>query len=175
METGIQRTSVHRIAKFDLGLTPFKLKNVERLIREDVKKRNERGKRLLRYMTLENLGKIFFTDGKVFKLQTPNNRRNGRIYGVNLNDIIEKEHSEESKFLVSVMVSVGVSKLGKASIHFVTPDAKINNAYYCNEVLSQLLPEMEQLSNGDYINKMELVHTHQKVHSLTWGSIAVSF
>ena len=149
METGMPRTSVHRIAKFDLGLTPFKLTNVERLIREDVKKRNERLKRLLCYMALENFEKIFFTDEKVFKLQTPNNRRNDRIYGVNLSDITEKEHSEESKFLVSVMVSVGVSKLGKASIHFVTPGAKINKAYYCNEVLSQLLPEMEELSNGD--------------------------
>ena len=49
------------------------------------------------------------------------------------------------------MVSASLSKLGKTSIHFITPSAKINSAYYCNEVLSQLLPEMEQLSNGDYI------------------------
>ena len=34
---------------------------------------------------------------------------------------------------------------------FFTLGAKINSAYYCNEILSQLLPEMEQLSNGDYI------------------------
>ena len=44
------------------------------------------------------------------------------------------------------MVSVGVSKVGKTSIHFVTPSAKINSAY---DVLSQVLPKMEQLSNGD--------------------------
>ena len=41
------------------------------------------------------------------------------------------------------MVSEGVSKLGKTSIRFATPGAKINSAYYCNEVLLQLLPEME--------------------------------
>ena len=49
------------------------------------------------------------------------------------------------------MVSVGVSKLGKTSIHILTPGAKMNSAYYCNEVLSQLLREMLQLSNDDYI------------------------
>ena len=49
------------------------------------------------------------------------------------------------------MVSIDVSKLGKSSIHFVTPGAKTSSAQYCNEVLWQLLPEMEQLSNGDYI------------------------
>ena len=49
------------------------------------------------------------------------------------------------------MVSAGVSKLIKTSIHFATPREKINSAYYCKKVLSQLLPEIEQLSNGDYI------------------------
>ena len=48
------------------------------------------------------------------------------------------------------MVTAGVSKLGKTFIHIVTAGAKMNSAYYCNEVLSQLLREMEQLSNGDY-------------------------
>ena len=38
METGIPRPSVHRIAKFDLDLTAFKLTNVQRLNREDKKK-----------------------------------------------------------------------------------------------------------------------------------------
>ena len=70
---------------------------------------------------------------------------------VNLSDIREKRHSEKSKFSISVMVSRSVSKLGKTSTHIITPGAKRNSAYYCNEVLSQLLREMEQLSNDDYI------------------------
>ena len=84
-------------------------------------------------------------------MQAPNNKQNDRIYVVNLSDIRKKGHSEKSKFLISVMVFAGVSKLGKTSIHIVTPGAKVNSAYYCNEVLSQLLREMEQLSNGNYI------------------------
>ena len=54
------------------------------------------------------------------------------------------------------MVSPSVSNLGKTSIHFVTPGAQINIAYYCNEVLS----EMEELSNGDYIFQQYGVCSH---------------
>ena len=142
---------VYWIEKFDLGLTPFKITNVQRLTREDKKKQNESGKRLLHYMKLANLEKIFFTNEKIFKLKAPNNKQNDRIYVVNLSDMREKGHSEKSKFPISVMVSAGVSKLGKTSIYFVTPGAKMNSAYYCNEILSQLLRGMEQLSNGNYI------------------------
>ena len=148
METGTPRASAHQTAKFDLGLTAFKLTNVQWLTREDEKKQIERGRSLLRYTTLANLEKNFFTDEKMSNLQAPNNKQNNRIYGLNLSDIRQKGHLEKRKFPVSVMVSVGVSKLGKTPIHFVTPGAEINSAYCCNEVLSKLLPEMEQLSNG---------------------------
>ena len=160
MKTGILQASVHWTAKFDLGLTPFKITKVQRLTREDEKKHTESGKRLLHYMTLANLEKALFTNEKSFKLQVPNNKQNDRIYGVNLSDIREKGHSEKSKFPVSVMVSAGVSKLGKTSIHVVTPGAKMNSAYYCNEVSSQLLREIEQLSNGDYIFKQDGARSH---------------
>ena len=45
METGIPRASVRRIAEIDLGLTHLTLTYVQRLTREDEKKRNERGKK----------------------------------------------------------------------------------------------------------------------------------
>ena len=81
METRIPRSSVHQTAKFDLGLTAFKLTNVQRLTREDEKKRIGRGKRLLLYMTLANLEKTSFTDEKIFKLHAPNNKQNVRMSG----------------------------------------------------------------------------------------------
>ena len=59
METGIPQVSVHWIEKFDLGLTPFKITNVQRLTREVEKKQTESGKRLLHYMKLANLQKNF--------------------------------------------------------------------------------------------------------------------
>ena len=41
METGIPQVSIHPIAKFDLGLTPFKLTNVQQLTRE-IKKNKQK-------------------------------------------------------------------------------------------------------------------------------------
>ena len=105
------------------------------------------------------------------KLQAPN-KQNDRIYVLNLSDIREKEHSEKSKFPVSVMVSAGVSKLRKTSIHFATSGAKISSVYYCNEDLSQLLPEMKQLSNGDYIFKQDGARSHtSKVTQIPGGAL----
>ena len=65
---------VHWIEKFGLSLTPFKITNVNRLTIEEEKKQIESGKRLLDYMKLANLEKIFFTNEKTFKLKAPNNK-----------------------------------------------------------------------------------------------------
>ena len=41
------------------------------------------------------------------------------------------------------MVSVGVSRMGKTSVVFVEPGAKLNSQYYCEKVLGQgLLPDI---------------------------------
>ena len=70
-----------------------------------------------------------------------------------------------------------VSKLEKALINFVIPVATINSSYYFNEVLSQLPSVIEQLPNvyTIYSRNMELIHTHQKLLSLTWRSTVVNF
>jgi len=45
------------------------------------------------------------------------------------------------------MVSLGVSALGRTSIHFVEPGVKVNGQYYRNTLLLQgLLPEIRKLS-----------------------------
>ena len=137
-------------------------------------KRTERGKRLLRYTTLASLEKTF-TDEKIFKLQALNNKQNNRIYVVNLSDALER-NSEKSKFAMSKMVFAGVSKLLKTSIHFLTPGTKINSSYYCNEVLSQPLPEIKQLSNGDCIFQQDAACSHTLNVMLAYlESIAVNF
>src|SRR6218665_3931841 len=53
-----------------------------------------------------------------------------------------------STFSRSVMVSVGVSALGKTDIHFIEPGAKINGAYYRDYLLSEkLLPDIREYSD----------------------------
>ena len=115
----------------------------------------------MHYITRANLERTFFTDEKIFKWQALNNKQNDKIYGVNLSNIREKRYSEKSKFPISVMVSTGVSKLGKTSIHIVSPGAKMNSGYHCNEVLPQLLREMEKLPNGDSIFQHDGACSHK--------------
>ena len=53
-------------------------------------------------------------------------------------------------FSQSVMVSLAVSKLGKTAPFVVTPKAKVNSVYYCDEVLARgLLRDIRQLSGVD--------------------------
>ena len=44
------------------------------------------------------------------------------------------------------MVSVAVSKVGKSSIFFVEPGAKINCVYYREKLLASIIPEMDRLT-----------------------------
>ena len=44
------------------------------------------------------------------------------------------------------MVSVAVSKVGKSSIFFVEPGAKVNGAYYREKLLASMIPEMDRLT-----------------------------
>ena len=50
-------------------------------------------------------------------------------------------------FSKSLMVLVGVSSLGRKSIHFVEPELKINGQYYIDVLLMEdLLPEIREFS-----------------------------
>ncbi|PGH40348.1 MAG: hypothetical protein CRN43_03535, partial [Candidatus Nephrothrix sp. EaCA] len=50
-------------------------------------------------------------------------------------------------FRKSLMVSVGVSSLGRTSIHFIEPGVKINGQYYRDVLLMEdLLPEIREFS-----------------------------
>ena len=44
------------------------------------------------------------------------------------------------------MVSVAVSKVGKSSIFFVEPGAKVNGAYYREKLLASMIREMDRLT-----------------------------
>ena len=53
---------------------------------------------------------------------------------------------ERSRFPMSLMVSVAVSKVDKSSIFFVEPGAKVNGAYYREKLLASMIPEMDRLT-----------------------------
>src|SRR6218665_3010415 len=95
---------------------------------------------------------FLFTDEKLFTIASPKNSQNDRVYaaaGTQKKDISPNRLLRtRSTFSRSVMVSVGVSALGKTDIHIIEPGVRINGAYYRNCLLSdKLLPDIREYSD----------------------------
>ena len=92
----------------------------------------------------------FFSDEKIFKVTLLLNVQNDRTYAPSAykKSTIENKrlYVERSGFPMSLMVSVAVSKVGKLSIFFVEPGAKVNSAYYREKLLASMIPEMDRLT-----------------------------
>src|SRR6218665_2386110 len=70
----------------------------------------------------------------------------------NLNRLIRQILKGRKHFTQSVMVSVAVSNLGKTAPFLVTPKAKVNSVYYCDEVLGRgLLPDIRLKSGNNFV------------------------
>src|SRR6218665_3101396 len=98
------------------------------------------------------------TDDKVSKLQIKRDVTPARL-------LKGRKH-----FSQSVMLSVAVSKLGKSAPFFVAPKAKVDSAYYCDEVLARgLLPDIRQLSGAnDYIFQQDGAPSHRSRHTVSY-------
>ena len=75
---GISQSSVSRICRQSLGLTAFRKTRFQDLSDADKLKRVIREKRLLRFLTVANVNKNFFTE-KLFKLNQTWNTQNDRV------------------------------------------------------------------------------------------------
>ena len=130
----IPRTSIRRIIAEDLKLQPFKKIKGQRIDSWTKEKRIERCPNLIRVFTKQVLETAFFSDEKIFKVTQLLNVRNDRTYAPSAYKKSTTENKrlyvERSGFPMSLMVSVAVSKVGKSSIFFVEPGAKVNGAYY---------------------------------------------
>jgi inhibitor of nuclear factor kappa-B kinase subunit alpha len=171
--TGISRSTVRRIAKHDLNLKVYRRREVQKLSDADSTKRFAACKRLKQRMTDEKIDRTWFTDEKIFTVQTPTNTQNDRVYA-NVRfkrDVTPARLLKGRKhFSQSVMVSLAVSKLGKTAPFFVTPKAKVNSVYYCDEVLAQgLLPDIRQLSGVDgYVFQQDGAPAHRSRHTVAY-------
>jgi hypothetical protein len=123
-------------------------------------------------MTQDKIDKTWFSDEKIFTVQTPTNTQNDRVYAnVNLKrDVTPARLLKGRKhFSQSVMVSVAVSKQGKTTPFFVTPNAKINSVYYCDEVLGRgLLPDIRVKSVNDFIFQQDGAPAHRSRHTVEY-------
>ena len=71
-------------------------------------------------------------------------------------------------FSETVMVSVGVSKLGCTDLFFVESGVTINGAYYCDVLLTQnLLPVIRQISGNEFLFQQDSAPAHVLVRQLS--------
>ena len=79
-------------------------------------------------------------------------------------------------FSRSVMVSVGISKLGLTDLMFVDPEVKINGGYYCDILLSQqLLLVVCDVSGDFFIFQQDSAPAHQARENVRFLEHPLSF
>ena len=146
----IPRISIRRIIAENLKLQPFNKIKGQQIETRTKRKRIERYPNLLRVFTKQPLKTTIFSDEKIFKMTQLLNVQNDRTYAPSAykkSTIKNKRlYVERSGFPMSRMVSVAISKVGKSSIFFVEPGAKVNGAYYREKLLASMIPEMDRLT-----------------------------
>jgi hypothetical protein len=150
-QTGISLTSVNRIIKNDLRLKCLKKRRAHELTEANKNARRDRCRQLLKRYPAFMVNFIWFADEKIFTVATPSNSQNDRLYApvaVRKKDVAaDRLLRTRPTFSQSVMVSVGVSALGRTSLHFVDPVGKVNDQYYRDVLLTRdLLPDIKQYS-----------------------------
>jgi transposase len=165
-EIGIPRSSVFRIIHEDLSLKCLKKRRAQELTESNRAVRLQRAKRLLKMYPNDKVDFIWFTDEKVFTVATPKNPQNDRLYvpaAVKKKQVAaDRLLRTRTTFSQSVMVSVGVSKLGFTDLIFVDPGVKINGSYYRDVLLSQqLLPVMRDVSGEFFIFQQDSAPAHR--------------
>ena len=151
-QVGISLSSVNRIVKKDLQLQCLKKRRAHELTEANKKARLSCCRKLLRRYNNAMSNFIWFTDEKLFTIATPSNSQNDRVYaplGVNKRDVASCRLLRcRPTFSQSLMVSVGVSALGRTDLHVVDAGVKINGQHYRDVLLTQnLLPDIRQYSD----------------------------
>src|SRR6218665_1667919 len=118
------------------------------------------------------LARTWFTDEKMFTVQTPTNSQNGRVYAnvaVKRDIALERLLKGRKLFLQSIMHSVAVSQLGKSSLVFVTPS-------YIKDYCQTLELTLVTISLFSRMDHLLIVHEKQLLFSLlTFQTLLDSF
>jgi len=168
-EIGVPKSSVLRIVHDDLSLKCVKKRRAQELTQSNRAVRLQRAKKLLQMFPDDKVDFIWFTDNKVFKVSSTRNPQNDRLYvpaaaaGIKKKQVAaERLLRTRTTFSRSVMVSVGVSKLGFTDLIFVDPGVKVNGSYYRDVLLSQkLLPVMREVSGEFFIFQQDSAPAHR--------------
>jgi len=102
---------------------------------------------------------------KIFSVAAPKTQQTNRLYVPETSRkkevAADRLLSTRSTFSQSVMVSVGVSKLGCTRLIFVDPGVKVNGQYYRDVVLPQLLTDMKNASGEYFIFQQDSAPAHR--------------
>jgi len=152
-ELNLPWTMVRRIIHNDLNLKCLKRCRAQELTIASRQARLVWARQLLKRFSVSDVSFIFFTDEKLFTVAAPSNTQNDRVYVPR--SVPKKQISSDrllrtrSTFSKSLMVSVGISKLGRTELIFVDPGVKINGQYYRDVMLAQhLLPAIHHISGN---------------------------
>ena len=168
--TDIPKSSVDRIANRDMDVQGFRKIKGQKLDKVNRIKRVARSKRLLWKLTKANIERTFFSDKKLFKLQTPMNTQNNRVYGKRgkKNEISDARlYVKRRAFPKSIMIWAAASKQGKTSVHFVEPRERINGVYYCTKILKKFIPKMRKMC-PNFIFHQDGARAHTSAYSLSF-------
>jgi hypothetical protein len=121
-ETGIGKSSVHRIIHKNLRLVCFKKIRAQELTAANKLTRLVRAKQLLKQYPASMVSFIWFTDEKLFTVAPPINLQNDRVYapvGTKKRQLsADRFLHTRSNLSKSVMVSVGINPwLHRAHFH----------------------------------------------------------
>ena len=172
LKLGVSKDSVFRMIHLDLKLEMFHRVKAQNLTEKDHHKRITRAKQMLCYFTREKLQKTFFSDESIFTVEGRYNTHNDVFYAREKckgESYEERLHHGKSSFPQSVMVSAGISNLGKTSLYLIERGVKADSEYYCQSLLSQMIPEMAPLSGyGNFIFQQDGARSHTSNYTLSY-------
>ena len=109
---------------------------------------------LNKFRARRDIRKIWFTDEKIFAINPLKNAQNDRLcipkQQPKRETPLNRLFRERDKFSNYVMVSAGISRDHKVNLIFIDQGVRLNSQSYCDTVLAQMLPEIEDVT-PDYI------------------------
>ena len=161
----ISQTTVLRIIHDDLSLKCLKRRRAQELTAANCAARLDRSKKLSNRFSASDIDFMWFSDEKIFTVETPRNAQNDRLY---VSRSLSKKQVPAKRllrtratFCQSIMVSVAISKLGCTELIFVEPGAKINGSYYRDILLMQhMIPAIRRVSGDHFIFQQDSAPAH---------------
>lgn len=170
-DENVDRESMRRILRNELGLMPYRKRKIHGLTAKQRLTRVQRCKQLLKRHGGKKVEKIIFSDEKLFVMQQAHNPKNDVVYSVSIQNI--PEHLlfvQRFQNTSAVMVWGGISHKGKLPLIFIDRGVKINTEYYKTFVLeSTLKPEADKLfPKKDWIFQQDSAPAHASNITQQW-------